>query len=390
LKNKATLILFFTVFIDLLGFGLVIPILPNLTEKLGATPIMIGAILSVYSLMNFLFMPLLGSLSDRYGRRPIMMISVFMNMISYIVFAYSKSYELLFLSRLIAGVGSANIGTAQAMITDISTNENRAKSMGMIGAAFGLGFIFGPPIGGLVVKFYSLWHLGILAALLCAANLISILFFLKETIKELNIKAPIKIIPINDWKRALKTPIIGELILLLFIYVLAFTMMQGTSSLLWEHKYNQDAGHIGMWFALIGVFSAIVQGVLVGVLVKKFGEKNLMYFGTFSISLGLFLLPLASQLYFVPCNIAAILFICMGSGVMSPSVFASISKYVEGQEQGKMLGISQSISSLARVIGPSLATFLYGTKILGLPFWVASVIMLCCVFVLNNLRNKLA
>ncbi len=390
MKNKATLILFLTVFIDLLGFGLVIPILPNLTEKMGATPFMIGAILSVYSLMNFLFMPLLGSLSDRYGRKPIMMISVFMNLVSYILFAYSKSYELLFISRLIAGIGSANIGTAQAMITDISSPENRAKSMGMIGAAFGLGFIFGPPIGGLVVEFSSLWHLGILAATLCAANLILMLLFLKETIKEFNIKAPIKIIPINDWKKAIYTPVIGQLILLLFIYVLAFTMMQGTSSLLWEHKYDQNPGNIGLWFALIGVFSAIVQGGLVGMLVKRFGEKKLMYFGTFSISFGLFLLPLANQQFFIFTNILAILFICMGSGVMSPSVFASISKYVEGSESGKMLGISQSISSLARVIGPSLATFLYGTKIMGLSFWVASVIMLFCIFVLNNLKNKIA
>lgn len=381
-NKKAFSIIFLTVFIDLVGFGLIIPILPNYAKELGATDAEFGLIVSVYSLLNFVFTPFLGAYSDRIGRRPIILISVFMNMIGYIIFAHAFALPLFIFSRVLNGIGSSNISAAQAYIADISKPENRTKMMGMIGAAFGLGFIFGPPIGGLLKSTYGIEGVGYGAAALCLVNLISVYFLLPESNKKLNVDAPIKFVPVDSYINAFKKPVLRELMWLWVIYVLAFAAMQTVSALLWKEQYGLDEKHIGYLFGIIGVASVIVQGGLVGRLNKTFGEKKLLIIGSIFMLIGLGTVPYVPHENFWLWAVVNICFISFGNGCLTPSITALISKITPPEEQGRMLGLSQSVGSISRILGPALSGVLYGWYY-ALPYIASAGFMLVGLFLSN-------
>jgi MFS transporter, DHA1 family, tetracycline resistance protein len=383
MKQASLFVIFLTVFIDLIGFGLVTPILPVYIKNMGATNIEIGMITSAYALMNFIFTPLLGSYSDRFGRRPIILATISINVIAFLIFGLAESLPILILSRLFSGIGSANISAAQAYISDISTPENRAKSMGMIGVAFGLGFVFGPLFGGVLNQFYGIHSVGYAASALCLVNLVWAYFSLPESLKVKNATADIQFIPIQDYKKALNKSIIRELFILNWVYIAAFMMMQTYSSLLWKEHYGLNDHQILYIFAFIGITTAFVQGSLIGIMVKKFGEQRLLYYGCVFMIFGLGILPLMPKYLFVHGVVLSITSIAFGAGCLSPSMTSLLSQHTERQEQGKMLGLSQSFGSLARVIAPSLGGLLYNLAY-WLPFVGGAGMMVGCIYLVHQ------
>lgn len=378
-KLSPLVIVFFTVFIDLLGFGLVVPILPVYTKELGASDLVVGLVAAVYSLMNFFFTPFLGTYSDRVGRRPIILVAIFINAIAYLIFSKANTLFILFLSRTLAGIGSSNIAAAQAYITDITPPERRAKSMGLIGAAFGLGFVFGPALGGMLKTTYGIESVGYVAAALCALNFVMAYFSLPESLKVRNETAALRFVPIKDYMQAFKTPILKELFMFSFTYITAFMLMQITLSLLWKEHYLLNEREIGYGFAVIGIVTAIVQGGLVGRLVKTYGEKQLFYWGNFLMAVGLLLPPFVPLEWFKLGSLIAILLICFANGMLTPTLNALISKTAPPNEQGRILGLSQSFGSLARVVGPVSAGVLYHFHF-TLPYITGCLMMFFCAY----------
>jgi MFS transporter, DHA1 family, tetracycline resistance protein len=379
MKNSPLLIIFLTIFIDLLGFGLVVPVLPIFVKELGASNVTVGLVATVFSLVNFIFTPLFGSISDRIGRRPIIVTSVAVNALAYLVFAQVHSLPMLLFSRFLAGLGSSNIAAAQAYISDISTPENRAKSMGTIGAAFGLGFVFGPVVGGLLKVSYGVAMVGYVAAALCALNFVLAFFLLPESLKNPDKSANLRFIPIREYGKALQKAGLAQMFFYSFFYICAFAMMQNMIALFWKEQYALDERHIGYFFALIGLLSGLVQGVFIGKLVNRFGEKRLLLFGAVGLAIGFLLIAIAPVAYYLPMTLLSITLICLSSGVMSPSLTALISKSTDAHEQGSILGLAQSFGSLGRIMGPLMSGFFYQITP-SLPFLMSAVLTTVCIY----------
>ena len=394
MKDKRIAILFLTIFIDLLGFGIVIPILPNLAKTMasasasGLNPdVAVGLVAAVFSIIQFLFAPLFGALSDRIGRRPIILGSIVANVLGYTVFGFAGSFATLLIARIISGFGSANISAAQAYIADISDAKDRAKKMGIIGAAFGLGFVFGPPLGGWLYSagshstYGGMMFVGLFTALLCVLNFVLAFVLLPESNTQMG---GVRRKPIDTFKgmaKAWNIEIIGELLLINFIYITAFSMMQINAAVLWKEHYSLSPKAIGNIFGVIGVFSAIVQGGLIGFFQKKIGLNRMLLWGCPIAGLGLTLIPLPSLEWFYPVQVLAILFLAVGNGLLTPSVNSLVSLHSPADAQGKMLGILQSMGSLARSIGPLASGFLYA-QYYRLPYFAGGFLMLI-TFVLS-------
>ncbi|MCF8255391.1 MAG: MFS transporter [Bacteroidia bacterium] len=390
MKNRSPIfVLFITIFIDLLGFGLIIPILPIFAKELHASSFQIGLIAAIYSLMTFLFAPFWGTLSDKIGRRPVMLISIFLTMLSYIFFAFTHDLLFLVVSRIFSGIGAANISAAQAYIADITEPKDRAKNMGLIGAAFGLGFIFGPPVGGYLKSLSgpgSVDLIGYFAASLCAFNLIMAYSFLPESLKIKQTQKKFRFKPISDLFKELQKPIISELFFINFIFIAAFSMMQITAAILWVEHYLLDEKQIGFVFMFMGISSAVVQGGLIGKLTKTFGEKSLLLIGSVLMAIGLGSMPFVPvDLFFL--QMISILLIALANGCMMPSITSLISQYSPKNEQGQVLGMNQSFGSLARVIGPILGGFLYSLNFVW-PYVGGAILMISSYFIASLLLKK--
>jgi multidrug resistance protein len=350
---------------------------------MGANNIEIGMITAAYALMNFIFTPLLGSYSDRFGRRPILLTTISINVLAFTLFGLAHSLPLLILSRLFSGIGSANISAAQAYISDISTPENRAKSMGMIGVAFGLGFVFGPLFGAVLNQAYGIHAVGFAAAALCLINLVWAYYALPESLKTKNETAVIQFIPVQDYKAALNKSIIRELFLVNLVYIAAFMMMQTYSSLLWKEHYGLSEHQIMYIFAFIGITTALVQGTLIGWMVKKWGEERLLYYGCVFMVIGLGVLPLMPKYLLVEGIVLSITSIALGAGCLNPSITSLLSQHTELHEQGRMLGLAQSFGALARIVGPFLGGVLYDWSF-WIPFVGGASMMIGCIYLVHQ------
>lgn len=380
--NSRLAILFLTVFIDLLGFGLVIPILPTYAVQLGASAFQVGMIMAVYALMNFVFSPFWGTLSDRLGRRPVIAGTVLITAMAFLLLANAHSLFLLFAARMLAGVGSANIATSQAYITDVTPPEGRAKALGLIGAAFGIGFIFGPPVGGLIKENYGMDAVGYTAMGLSLFNLLLVLLLLPESLGEKDHTRKLEIKPVTQAIKALRNERFRDLFLTSFIYITAYSMMQITVALLWADHYRLSEAQIGYMFAVIGFSSAIVQGTLIGWLAKTYGEAKLMVFGCILMSFGLLSLPFVPQHLFIPLAVVPIALLALANGCLMPSITSLISRIATDKEQGQVLGLNQSFGSLARIVGPTLGGLLYGWHYTGPYIGGALLMVAALVFVL--------
>ncbi len=361
MKRSPLLVIFITVFIDLVGFGIVIPVLPYYAEgtRFGATPREVGLLFASYSVMQLIFAPVLGRLSDKHGRRPILLISLLGTSLGFLILGFAGTLWMLFLGRIIDGISGGNISTAQAYIADVTTNENRAKGMGLIGAAFGLGFVLGPAIGGIL----SRWGINVpflFAGGLAFANAILLYFTLPETVTA-DHPARVSAARGRGWKQlldALRQRRLAFVLTIYFLSIVAFSIMTASFSLFMMFRLGYDPWHSGWIFAFVGVVSAIIQGVLIGRLVKRFGEPALIITGAFLFSLSLFASPFVT----VETGLLGILSIgalfSIGNALSAPSLSSLASKSASAAEQGSVFGVTQSVSSLARAVGPSLAAFL--------------------------------
>lgn len=379
MKNRTALtLIFLTVFIDLLGFGILIPILPTFaTVNLHMDETTIGIVLAAYSFMQFIFNPLFGKLSDKYGRKPIITFCLLLNAIGYVIFAFTHSFELLIISRIVGGIGGSSVSVAMAYIADITTKENRAHGMGLIGAAFGLGFVFGPLIGGLLAK-YGYAVVGFGSAVFSFIAFLTTIFFLPES--NVNIQkskeAVRKILDISALKKVFTHPSVGVLIILFFIQTFAMANIYGTFALIgYEHYHFTDMQN-GLMYGILGLVSAIVQGGLLKFISKYMDQKKLIKLGSVTMMLGLALIPYGINFAGLALIISLLSF---GSGILQPTILSMISTIAPDTEQGITLGTNQSMSSLARVLGPFWGGFAFQYLGYQWPFLTGGIFLVLIV-----------
>lgn len=381
--TKPLIIIYITVFIDLVGFGIVIPLLPYYSESpiFRATPFEVELIFAVYSAMQFIFAPILGGLSDKYGRRPVLFLSIIGSGIGYLFIGFAGALWMVFAGRIIAGITGGNISTAQAYIADVTTRENRAKGMGLFGAMFGLGFIFGPAIGGILSR-YGLAAPFLFAAILSFANAIALYFFLPETRK----KQTGETSPKNRFAQAfeaLRDPRFSLITILYFLLITAFSIMTASFALYTIYRFGYSAEQNGYLFAYVGVLAIIMQGFLFGKLAKRFGETNLIVVGSFMLSGALLTFPfIGPEWGGLAGLLISMAFFSAGNSLSSPALTSLASKIASEDEQGKALGVLQSGASLARAVGPLIGGLLIINAVekiddytLIRTFWTAAGIM---------------
>ena len=400
--NKTLFIAFVTIFLDLLGFGIIIPIQAFYAESFNATPKVITLLGASYSLMQFFFAPFWGKLSDRMGRRPIILFSVLISAAGHFIFAAANGLALLFAARMLAGFGNANIGTAQAIIADVTTKENRAKGMGLIGAAFGLGFIFGPAIGAILGQHHPttpLYAAGVLALL----NFVFAYFMLPET--KTTDSAPIarEVLPLKLFKHAKQYINVNNLLWISLLYTIGFALMEQAIALFIEHTWviadplnntheldssariGEASKLTGIFLVSIGFTAAVVQGGLIGKLNKAFGELKLIKAGLFIVVVSFLLIPLAGQNeYWTLVVIGPIM--AVGAGILNPSRSSLLSISIPDSEQGSILGLNQSFSALGRFIGPSCAGVIYEVN-MNYPFVTGAALLLLCLYLTKDLSS---
>jgi len=386
-KKAAIGFIFVTLFIDCVGFGLIIPVLPALISQLKHIPVNVastygGFLLTVYAIAQFCCAPIIGNLSDKYGRRPVLLFSLFGFGVDYLVQAVAPTYGWLFVGRIIAGITGASFTTASAYIADLSTDETtRAKNFGMIGAAFGLGFMIGPALGsvmaiwGIRAPFYA-------AAILCLLNWLYGYFFLPESLSKEN-RRPFewrRANPFGSLKFLMKHPEIGRLSFCFFLIYLGVQAVQCTWNYFTVYRFNWTPGMVGVSLTIVGVMVGVVQAGLTRVINPKIGNERSIYLGLLMYTLGLVLFGFATQGWMM---FAFLVVYCLG-GLCSPSLQAVISKHVAINQQGELQGTLTSLMSLTTIIGPLImnSTFAYFTSSKA-PFYFPGVHFLigaACMF----------
>jgi MFS family permease len=375
----------------LIGFGLIIPIMPSYARELHASDATIGLLFASYSLMQFIFMPFWGRLSDRVGRRPILLISLAASAIGYLIWGFSNTLVMLFVARLVAGAGNANIAVAQAYVSDVTTPENRAKGMGAIGAAFGLGFVLGPALGGLFLSggmidiarsliptltsnnaLAGLQLVGLIAAALSLIDLIFAFFLLPEPQKRSHAGAERFDLSPNFLMDTLTNQSLKNSMAIFFISTFAFANMETTLVLLTKDQFGFSPTQNSMLFLYVGILIVLVQGGLIHRLAKKYGEKILIEVGTVLIGLGLILTPLTHSL---PVLYVALALLAFGSGINTPANQSMLSKLAPQERIGGVMGIGQSLATLGRIVGPVVGGVSYQYCGVATPYIIGAVAM---------------
>lgn len=393
-------IIFLTVFIDLLGFGILIPILPTFAQnELAMNETLIGLTVGIFSLMQFIFNPLWGRLSDIYGRKPILIFGLGGNVISYIITGLVlggvlKSIPLLLISRALAGFFSANIGAAMAYISDVTPPKDRSKGMGLIGAAFGLGFVFGPFIGGIMAKRFGYDFPTYFSALLSFVALLLTIFFVTESLpKELRGAKTMGGFNLKNGLRklisALKHPHVGFLIMLYFIVVFSISNIFSTFQLYAESKngFSFDIEEVSYLFAFTGLVGAITQGLLIRPILKIFDERKVFIAACVIMGVGLGTIPFSNHILVL--LLGSLFLMSFGNGLLLSIGLGLISKFSERDEQGGILGLTQSLASFARFIGPSWGGLVYHYISFAAPFLTGGIVMIgATVMSLRLLKDK--
>ncbi len=364
MKKGSLLVLFLAVFIDLLGFGIVVPLLSFYAQTYGASGLVLGSILASYSLMQFFFSPIWGRLSDRIGRRPVMIGALSGNVAGYTIFAFSQSITMLMVARIVSGICAANIATAQAYVADSTTPENRSKGMGLIGAAFGLGFIFGPPTGGILADIGASHGMhgnflpGVFAALLSLTAVMIAIFSLPES--KTTASAPRRRRPPQFdgeiWRIILRERKLSLAIAALALMVLSFSALEPTVVLHGRDRFGFSPKELGYFFGFMGIIVAGIQGGVIGRITRRFGDSGTALIGGISTLIGLVFVP---WIYSVPLLFGVAFFLAIGQGFCYPSINAHVSKVSPEDQRGSVLGLSAAMGSLARVIGPIMAGVLF-------------------------------
>jgi MFS transporter, DHA1 family, tetracycline resistance protein len=376
------------VFIDLIGFGMIIPILPLYALRFQATEWQIGILLASYSFMQFLASPVLGWFSDRYGRKPVLLCSLIGSATGYILMANAASLPMLFLARILAGVAGASVGTASAYIADITPPENRSKRIGLIGAAFGVGFVLGPAIGGILSQWSVIapfWF----AAVLSISNAVLMWFVLPEPDRHAawqrgpaNLKQTFE--EAGSWR-------LGVITLIYFVGIAGFAIVTVIFPQVSHRRFALNQSQISFIFVMVGLIGAAIQGGGIGRLVKRFGDVNLAIAGFAIMAISMMMMPLAGS---VPLFLLFTAGLAVGNSLSQPTVNAIASKGASAALQGRVLGVVQSAGSLGRVFGPVLAGFLLSGDHLrpnsqygNTPFLAGSVIISIAFGLATTLRR---
>ncbi len=380
-----------TIFIDFAGFGIVLPLLPFWAERLGAGAVGVGLILTIYALAQFIFTPVLGTLSDRYGRRPVILASLLIEALSLALSALAGSLAILLVARFIGGLGASNIGSAQAVVADVTPAQSRARGMGLIGAAIGLGFVVGPAMGGLLGSLgpaVPFW----VAMLVALANALLVLRFLPETRPRGIACATVPFTNhgmgrvLAGWKWILRNPVVARLVVINLLFTVAFTAMETVFPLFTQHSFGWKAIQNGYIFTYAGIVLVLTQGGLVGRLVKRWGERSLLIAGLFMLAAGLALLSRSTNLALL---LVALGIVSLGYGAVTPVVSALLSFASPPTRQGETLGLSQSAAGLGRILGPLAAGSIFAIGGPGAPFILGSaLVVLAALIALPVLSRK--
>lgn len=385
MEKKPFLVIFITVFMDLVGFGIVIPLNPYLARQFGADPLQVGLLMTIFSGLQFLASPLWGQLSDRIGRRPVILVSVLGAAIAHVWFGFATTLTGLFLARALAGLFGGNISAAMAAVADITTPQDRAKGMGMIGAAFGLGFIFGPFIGGILASVghsfgetapYGASFPAVIAGLICFANFILALFILPETNPHINGKSkeplPARRPRLSLLWAMMKQPVVNSVLLIFFLMSLAMAHMEASLFMLVQDRFGWTITTASMGFAYVGIIIALTQGGLIRKTLPRIGEARSFNIGLFFMALGFFGVAISPN---IPLLAIAVTFLALGNGFANPALTASVSLLSNKSEQGASMGVNQSLSALGRIIGPAAGGWAYRSLGMPYPFYIACILV---------------
>lgn len=377
--NKRLLNVGLIVLIDMLGFALIVPLLTFFADSFGATEFQTGLLVSSYALMQMIGAPVLGRLSDRYGRRPVFLISILGTFLGFLILGFANSLWWLFASRILSGLTAGNISVAQAYIADVTDEKNRARGMGMFGAAFGIGFILGPALGGLLSQ-YGFSVPAFVAAALALINLITVYFWLPESLTterraELSTQKKADI-SFSALLAALQRPLVGPLLWVRFGFAIAFNSFQTVFPLYVLYKFGLNAQQTGYILAYLGIVLVIMQGGLIGPLSTRFKESSLLV--TF---LGFALLGMIGWAIVptVPLLLVAMFPMAVGAGSFNALINSAISKSVGREEVGGMLGFGSGLESATRIVMPALASYLLGAYGPSTPGYLGSIVLLLVV-----------
>ena len=377
MKKSPLATILLVVFVDLIGFGMIIPILPLYAKGFEAQEWQIGILLGCYSFMQFLASPVLGYISDRIGRKPVLLVSLIGSAIGYVVMANAHSLTMLFIARIIAGICGASVGTAAAYIADITPPENRSRRMGLIGAAFGVGFVLGPAIGGILSHFSTVapFWFGAAVALL---NAVAVLLFLPEP--EKHVQRSEAGIPVNS--DVVERPGfngIGILVVTYFVAIAGFAIVTMIYPQVLDRRFSLNTTQISMVFVFLGLVGAFIQGGAIGRLAKRFGDYKLAGAGLLLMAISMLVMPLAQNMGLY------LLFtfgLAVGNSLAQPTLMAMASRLAATTAQGRVIGTVQSAGSLGRVVGPSAGGFMLGWDRSGpvlaygnTPFLIGGVVM---------------
>lgn len=386
--RRASSVVFLTILLDLIGFGMLLPLLPFYALKLNASPTQIGLLFSSYSLTQLLFSPVLGRLSDRVGRRPVMLISILGSAAAHLMFATADTFALLVVARSLAGVAASNYSIAQAYMADVTTAENRSRAMGLVGAAFGIGFVVGPGLGSVL----ALTPMGApavpyAAAALSALNFLLALTWLTESLpREVRERSQARPwVDPQGFVRLWHNPPLRGLMLLFFLVMFCFSLFEATLALYCHRQFGFDEHRTSLLFVYVGVILAIVQGGLLGRLIRTFGERRLIVGGIALMAVGLTALPLYPSLALV---MVSLLILAVGSGVHNPSVTGLLSQLADEDSQGSTIGVSRSFGALARIFGPVTGTLIFGRAGAAWPFLTAGALMLVALIIAWDLLRR--
>ncbi len=391
-EKRSLKILFFTVFLDLVGFGIIIPLIPYLADEFKATPLEIGLLMAVFSFMQFLFSPFWGKLSDYFGRRPIILTSLLGSTFSYILFAYSQTLEFLFVARTLAGFFASNISTVQACIADITPKEKRSVGMGLIGAAFGLGFIMGPVIAGVSGSIgealgdtppFGIQFSSLVAGGLNACNFLLAFFILPETYRP-NLTE--KRESLKSLSFIFKQSSLGTLLGIFFLISLAMALMEVMIFPFVKERFDWNYKLAAISFAYVGVIMVLTQGYYIRQLIPLFGEKKTLFFGLLAMTLSFLMIGLS---FHVPTLGLAMTLLAVGNGCMRPPIIGLISVITDEKQQGYVLGIMSSIGAIGRIVGPVIGGWLYQEFSQGTPFFASGLLAMISVFLFAGIARTL-
>jgi len=368
-----------TVFIDTTGFGIVILLLPFYAVAFQEGPAALGILVASFSLMQFIFSPILGRMSDKLGRRPVLLLSILASIVSFILLALARSFFMLLLSRIIAGMATET-AVAQAYIADATTTEERAKGIGRMSAAQAAGFAIGPAIGGFT-SLYGLWAPGLVAAGLAFLNFLFVFFFLPEsscrTVPDVRTSFGTHRGDLRELMDALRRPLIGSELAIFFIVNLAFSTIPVILPLLGISSFGLGTVEMAYFFVYIAVMQIVLQGFIIGNLVNRFGEEKLAVFGSFMMMTSMIFMALVPSIAIL---LALVTVMILGGDMIQTIVPSFISKRTPPNDQGSILGVTQSVSSVARIPGPLIGGFAFEFAGLVAPFIVSAGLLMVALF----------